>query len=66
MNPKAVAAALYSAVFLAAPAAASAARPATADEKAAVSAVYATSPDGSDVIVSERTSRHARWDFVPE
>jgi hypothetical protein len=65
MNTARVVGMLYSAILLGVPAAASAARPATAEEKAAVSAVYTTSPDCSEVIVSERNPEYARWDFVP-
>ncbi len=49
-------------VLLAAPA--WAARPATPEEQAAVAAVYETSPDCSQVTVSERDGRYARWDFA--
>jgi hypothetical protein len=65
MKYKLLAAAVCSAILLAVPWSASAARPATVEEKAAVSAIYAAPPDCSKVVVSERRSRYARWDFVP-
>jgi len=60
-----VAAVVCSAILFVVPAAASAARPATPEEKTAVSALYDATADCSNVIVSERSSRYARWDFVP-
>src|SRR5215210_4693261 len=65
MNPGPVAVAFCSVILLAAPAAASAARPATTEEKAAVSSIYTPYPECSEVVVSERDPRYARWDFVP-
>jgi hypothetical protein len=65
MTCKLAAAGLCSAILLAVPSPASASRPATAEEKAAVSAEYLASPACSKVIVSERDPRYARWDFDP-
>jgi len=65
MNYPVVAATFCSAIVLALPSVASAARPATAVERAAVSAVYGSVANCSAVIVSERSSRYARWEFVP-
>ncbi len=65
MNCKLVAAAFCSAGLLGVASSASASRPATVEEQTAVSAVYEATPDCSKVIVSERNSRYARWDFLP-
>ncbi len=51
-------------VVLLLPSTAAASRPATADEEAAISAIYETSPECSEVVVSERDSRYARWRFT--
>ncbi len=64
MRCKFLPAAVVLAVLSVTPASAWAARPATAEEQAAVLAVYGTSPDCSQVTVSERDGRYARWDFV--
>jgi hypothetical protein len=52
------------AALLVVPGSALAARPATTEELAAVSAVYGTAPECSRVVVSQRGAGYARWDFV--
>ncbi len=65
MNSGLAAAALCAAVIVVLPSSASAARPATPEERAAVSAVYQAAAGCSQVAVSERDPRYARWDLAP-
>src|SRR4051812_5369002 len=46
------------------PAGASAARPGTDEETAAISAVYGFGPACSQGLISDRDSSYARWDYV--
>ena len=64
MNSKLLQTAACTAILLAVPSVASAARPATGQETTAISTLYGATPDCSRVIVSERSSRYARWEFV--
>ncbi len=65
MRSKPLAAAVLATTLLALPSAASAARPASPEERAAVAAVYGAGAECSQVVVSERDPRYARWDFAP-
>lgn len=61
---KPLAAAWASLLLLVMPATAGASRSATVEEAAAISAVYETDPECSEIVVSERDSRYARWRFT--
>ena len=64
MNRKLAVAVVSSVAVLVGPSQAAASRPASNEEATAISALYETSAGCSKVIVSERDSRYARWDFV--